>query len=118
MTSGGVIASCPGQKGHCAVGVTATGATRLNELGRFARSVAIATQHWVITSWRSWGIAILDVLVGRRGPGLAAPVLERRPVQLDISSCRGVPREVGPHSPHLERAPRFRVLERLDRAND
>src|SRR5438046_10067947 len=62
MSSGGVIASCPGQKGHCAAGVTATAAARLNELGRFARSVAIATQRWVIRSWRSWGIDSLGVL--------------------------------------------------------
>src|SRR5438552_19088368 len=110
MTSGGVIDSCPGQNGHCAVGVTATAAARLNERGRFARSVAIATQRWVIRSWRSWGIAILGVLVRRRGPGLAAPVLERRSVQPHVSARRGVPVQVSPHSPHLDLAPRLRVL--------
>src|SRR5437588_12787052 len=70
--------SCPGQKGHGAVGVTATVAARLNEIGRFARSVAIDTQRWVIRSWRSWGIAVLGACNGSEAESLTDARKKRR----------------------------------------
>src|SRR5258708_17704984 len=50
MTSGGVIDSLPAQNGHRAAPVVGSAGARVNELGRLARSVAIATQRPVTMS--------------------------------------------------------------------